>query len=260
MLEDPNKIVNWLKLSKAEEYAHQVSITAPKLAILVLYARIFTTRKYRMAFYITGGFVIASMISVIITSSVLCRPFAFNWDKTIPGGKCADIMSAYRYTCFPNIIADLVILILPMPAIYKLRVDTPVKIGLFITFVTGSMYVFCSSPRRRRDTDMNQWNGHKLRSTCPDVHSRSLCRYNIQFCHHHDMDHGGAWNLPHSRLYAITPTSQAKVVPELSLHERCCNKIQVNRRQRILGTIKQWSEPDISQKRNRCSHLKVEPG
>ena len=108
-----------------------------------------------MAFYITGGFVILSMISVIITSSVLCRPFAFNWDKTIPGGKCADIMSAYRYTCFPNIIADLVILILPMPAIYKLKVDLPVKIGLFITFITGSMYVFLSNPHHLRDTNIS---------------------------------------------------------------------------------------------------------
>ena len=48
-------------------------------------------------------------------------------------------MLAYRVIGFPNLLSDVVLLILPLPAIAKLHVDIGVKIGLFITFLSGSL-------------------------------------------------------------------------------------------------------------------------
>lgn len=141
MLEDPNTLTTWLKLAKCVEYTHQLSIAAPKLAVLVFYARIFPSRGYRITFGIIAGLVVLTFVSIVLTSTLLCRPFAFNWDKNILGGKCADSMAAYRFSTIPNLLTDLALLIAPLRAIYKLHVDLPVKIGLFVTFITGSMYV-----------------------------------------------------------------------------------------------------------------------
>lgn len=140
-MQDPEKITTWLKLDKSEEYIYMASITFPKLAILALYMRIFTTQRYLIATYFTGGLIIVTFLIGIVMSSLICVPFAYHWNKNIPGGQCGDIMAAYRYISVPNITTDFLTLILPLPAIWKLHVDTGVKIGLFITFAFGSLYV-----------------------------------------------------------------------------------------------------------------------
>jgi hypothetical protein len=45
----------------------------------------------------------------------------------------------FRYGSIPNIVTDVVMLILPMPLIWGLHVSTKVKIGLLVTFLLGSM-------------------------------------------------------------------------------------------------------------------------
>jgi hypothetical protein len=47
----------------------------------------------------------------------------------------------FRYGSIPNIVTDVVMLILPMPLIWGLHVSTKVKIGLLVTFLLGSMWV-----------------------------------------------------------------------------------------------------------------------
>jgi hypothetical protein len=139
MIEDPGKIGTWLKICKIEEFTWNLSVAFPKLAILFLYMRIFTTRRYRMAAYMSGALITVNLVAGLALSSSICTPLAYSWDKTIPGGKCGDIMAAYRSIGFPNLVADVILLVLPLPAIYRLHVDLPVKIGIFITFLSGSL-------------------------------------------------------------------------------------------------------------------------
>ncbi|KAH7130093.1 hypothetical protein B0J11DRAFT_243929 [Dendryphion nanum] len=139
MVFSPNTVTNWLKLSKAAEFLYFPSMFFPKLAILAMYMRIFSQQRiYRRTVYVIGICLILWGTAGIITSLSYCRPFAYQWDKTIPGGKCGDIMAAYRWISVPNIVADLIILVLPLPAIYNLQIDLANKIGLFLTFLIGS--------------------------------------------------------------------------------------------------------------------------
>lgn len=46
-----------------------------------------------------------------------------------------------RWSTLPNILTDVIMLILPLPSIWNLQLRTPLKIGLTITFLTGSLYV-----------------------------------------------------------------------------------------------------------------------
>jgi hypothetical protein len=138
-VENPNQLKIYLKLLKALEFVQQVSVAAPKLSILVLYSRIFTTRLQRHTINITAGAIIGTWASAAITAFFICRPFAYSWDKSIQNGRCGDLLDTYKGLCIPNIVTDLIMLILPMPALLKLRVKTSIKIGLIITFLTGSL-------------------------------------------------------------------------------------------------------------------------
>jgi len=50
------------------------------------------------------------MIMVISIGAGLCRPFAFNWDKTIKGGKCGDLDPAYISIAALDILGDSMII------------------------------------------------------------------------------------------------------------------------------------------------------
>jgi hypothetical protein len=135
----PGKIMTFLKIRKVTEITYLVSVTSPKLAVLYLYQQVFSTPRYRKVILVTTGLIVAYFVACFIAIFAICRPFAFNWDQSIAGGRCANIMASYRYISIANIVIDLILLALPMPGIYKLHVKRSVKIGLFITFAMGSM-------------------------------------------------------------------------------------------------------------------------
>lgn len=68
-----------------------------------------------------------------------CSPFEYNWDKTITGGTCLPNKILWIIGGSINIIADLIVLVLPMPSIYKLQLRRYKKVTLMITFGLGFM-------------------------------------------------------------------------------------------------------------------------
>jgi hypothetical protein len=144
LIEDPTGgiVMTRSKIDKAVELIYLPSITCSKFVILCLYMRIFNTgRRYQLATYFIGSIVLLNWLAAFILSFSICRPLAAHWDHSIPGGKCGNIISAYQFISVPNIASDLMILMLPIPALYKLHVDLGTKIGLFATFLTGSVQV-----------------------------------------------------------------------------------------------------------------------
>lgn len=139
ILHHPERIATAYELEEVEGFIYMASITFPKLAVLALYMRIFTMRPYRIAVYITGGTIILNCIGGMIAHSILCAPFTFSWERTTPGGICGNNVAAYLWFSVLNVVTDVVMLVLPMPALYKLRVELAVKIGLFFTFICGSL-------------------------------------------------------------------------------------------------------------------------
>lgn len=134
---DPTVIVRWQKLTFALNIIYTLSVCFPKLAILALYKRIFSTRAYRYITYAIGGIVILNCVAGPISSLIMCRPIAYNWDKSIPNGHCGDIVVSYRYYSVPNIFTDVCILVLPLYGVWHLHMNRIHKIGLTITFLLG---------------------------------------------------------------------------------------------------------------------------
>ena len=119
---------------------YSLACAFPKLVILTLYLRIFNEKKYRIACYTVMGLVITFALAGIIGGATQCIPLSYLWDKTIQG-HCFDIVQFYRWGTLPNIVVDVIMIILPLPVIWKLHASRQVKFGLTVTFLTGSVYV-----------------------------------------------------------------------------------------------------------------------
>ncbi|KAL8809828.1 MAG: hypothetical protein Q9200_003074 [Gallowayella weberi] len=127
--------ISWMTLYGA-------SITTAKIAILLLYIRVFTTelRRFTLAVTVIGTFIVATGITTIVGSVLQCMPIAYNWDKTTPG-RCINEVNFARYMAIANIITGFAMLILPLPMVWRLNINVPQKIALTATFLHGIMFV-----------------------------------------------------------------------------------------------------------------------
>ncbi|KAF7503657.1 hypothetical protein GJ744_003386 [Endocarpon pusillum] len=110
-----------------------------KLSILHLYVRIFSVQKFRYAVYAVAALVVAYWASTFIRMFFLCSPFAFSWDKTIPNGRCIDVAAAYLSATIINLILDVMVIILPMPVLWRLQMPTGKKVGISAIFSIGAV-------------------------------------------------------------------------------------------------------------------------
>lgn len=128
-----------LKLLIVLSLFNSAAITLPKLAILALYLRVFSRRAFRHAVYTIAAVLIVAWILFASLQFGMCTPFAYQWDKTIPGGRCLHEFKIFTWFGIPSILTDLAIIAVPLPVIWALQTSRNQKIGLTITFLTGSM-------------------------------------------------------------------------------------------------------------------------
>lgn len=86
--------------------------------------------------------VVGLAVSLFVTTTFQCSPVAYAWDKSIRGGHCINLGAYFRWLSFPNILTDAVILVLPLPLLWRLHTSTGQKIGVTCVFVVGSLFVF----------------------------------------------------------------------------------------------------------------------
>ena len=137
----PEKLLFWGNVCLiAAPVMYAPAVTFPKIAILAVFLRIFIDKPSRMICYIM---IVVTVITCVINISLSiwqCSPPAYAWNKKIAGGRCdVDVEAHLRYGSVPNIVTDVVMLILPLPLIWTLRTSARIKWGLTVTFATGSL-------------------------------------------------------------------------------------------------------------------------
>ncbi len=89
------------------------------------------------------GFLVATAVATFIANLTQCVPLEFAWDVIeVAGPRCFNQKLFWSLISLPNIITDLVMLALPVPIIFKIQLSLKDKVGLMLTFATGSMYVY----------------------------------------------------------------------------------------------------------------------
>lgn len=131
-----------------------------KLAILLLYHRIFEISWFRK---LNGAVIILNMmimISMFIVSAIPCRPVAAFWDFSIEDYTCYDSIKFFWAQAIINAIEDFIILFLPLPVLWKLQMDNKMKLGLSLLFGLGGATCIVSIVRvvLYQDYDINDSN------------------------------------------------------------------------------------------------------
>ncbi|KAJ4298933.1 hypothetical protein N0V90_004176 [Kalmusia sp. IMI 367209] len=121
---------------------YPIAVALPKISICFMYRRIFNNHvNTRRTVDCLIVFLIANCIGWFVPSVLVCSPPSSYWNPPTDGSipKCLDIKMIGTWIPFPHIVSDLVILILPLPILIEMQLKLSKKIGLIITFNTGSM-------------------------------------------------------------------------------------------------------------------------
>ncbi|KAI8663358.1 hypothetical protein NCS57_00936400 [Fusarium keratoplasticum] len=119
-----------------------VGIYGFKMSLLLSYMRVFPG-NYRIAAIIVAVIISMAHIAFICVFLFLCTPIAKQWDPSITGGHCADAVPFYLSFSALTILFDVMILVLPFPALLKSQIQLRKKVvllglfglGIFVTIV-----------------------------------------------------------------------------------------------------------------------------
>lgn len=104
---------------------------------MLFYFRIFgSKRSFRISIAVTMTIVWMWAASVILETFLLCRPLAYNWDTSIDG-TCGNRNATYVVAGTLNLITDLMVMVLPLPHIWKLQLTLAKKVALCSVFSIG---------------------------------------------------------------------------------------------------------------------------
>ncbi|KAL8897016.1 MAG: hypothetical protein Q9207_007425 [Kuettlingeria erythrocarpa] len=123
------------------QVVYKIVVGFNKISILMLYLRIFTSKPFRLACYITLGIVTAFTVGSTIATIAQCIPIAASWDKSVKDATCTDKAAFWYAFVIINIITDAIILFLPVRQVLQLHLDRREKIGLLALFSLGALSV-----------------------------------------------------------------------------------------------------------------------
>lgn len=106
-----------------------------KISILSFYTTIFPSRTFHIIVYSIIAVNAVYCVGYIFASLFICTPFAFNWDKTLTNGKCGNTLQLEISSASINMIFDLIVVFLPMPTLWRLKMAVRKK--LFVSFILG---------------------------------------------------------------------------------------------------------------------------
>ena len=129
----------WAQALFVTEFLYGILIPFEKTSILLLYLRLFRVHRwFRYTSYGLIAYIWAWGISESIVAVVQCMPVEFQWNKSIEG-TCIDQLAYFRWVSVPNVIHDVVMLIVPVPIVWNLQIGLRQKFALSTIFAIGSL-------------------------------------------------------------------------------------------------------------------------
>ena len=118
-----------------------MSIPFVKISILSLYVRIFGGVTYlrRMA-WVLSIFTITWAIMVVLVVAFQCVPSEASCNPKVRG-RCINFAAFSIAGSVPDVLVDFIMLVLPMPAVWKLQKALAERISLMAIFALGSLFV-----------------------------------------------------------------------------------------------------------------------
>ncbi|KAI0458425.1 hypothetical protein F5B21DRAFT_459601 [Xylaria acuta] len=129
-----------VKLLLISEFTYLVAVTFIKLSMLFLYHRIYTTPTFRRWVYFVIALGIIYIIAFIPIFLTNCIPLSQYWDPK-PTGWCRDTVVSDSATVAGNLLLDILVLVLPLPILWRLQMSIRDKITVTAMFSIGLVTV-----------------------------------------------------------------------------------------------------------------------
>ncbi|KAL2706537.1 hypothetical protein AAEP93_001787 [Penicillium crustosum] len=136
----------WLWLSVP---FYNMTMILAKFSALTLFTRLFRPRPFRLATYIIMGFLTIIGLWTTLSGFFFCVPIHAFWSPSaeVRETKCLPSGPVWFTNAALQTITDIVILILPMPLLWKLQLPSRQKWGIIVVFSLGIIIVATSSAR-----------------------------------------------------------------------------------------------------------------
>ncbi|RYC54804.1 hypothetical protein CHU98_g11411 [Xylaria longipes] len=107
------------------------------LSIVDLYIKIFLVPWFIKACYVWLAIQTAWATANFLAILLLCRPLAYQWDKSIPGGQCGNFLASHYGAHVIIFTLDFILTTLPIPVLWGLNMNTKKKIVVTLMFGLG---------------------------------------------------------------------------------------------------------------------------
>ncbi|KAI1483618.1 hypothetical protein F4774DRAFT_366040 [Daldinia eschscholtzii] len=142
---NPEAVTTFFKYLVAMSTWYATTEGLAKLAICLLYKRLFPSRMALIVINITMIVLVCASIAGGLADLFGCTPFSAHWGTPEEQATyCIDTEALFVWGSFPNIVTDVILLILPLPIVWNLHASTGFKVGLVITFLFGSIGLITS--------------------------------------------------------------------------------------------------------------------
>ncbi|KAF4817812.1 Satratoxin biosynthesis SC1 cluster protein 4 [Colletotrichum siamense] len=146
----PDELTFGLKVFYVDESLYLACLGLTKISVLFFYLRIFPNKPFRWATYGTMGYIIISTTVLLFMQIFQCIPFEFNWvgwRGDYGPHHCLDINTLAFVAGGLSISHDIIIILLPLPLLYKLNMSRRKKAGIFFMFGLGVFILITSCVR-----------------------------------------------------------------------------------------------------------------
>ncbi|UNI18200.1 hypothetical protein JDV02_004482 [Purpureocillium takamizusanense] len=223
-----------------------------KLSIIIFIRRVLgLTRPVVLALKVVFASVVVWGIFAVLYTTFMCRPVSFYWDRTIPGGSCIPNEQYESLNIFSAIVAavaDITILIIPTPTIWRLRIRRKQKIAVQVVLCVGLIVCIFSALRVVQFFTFNTNHLSSKYSPLYSVFAHHLSDWQLTFCSPLpliSLDRGPE-PVDHPRERALHPLrlhapDGAPFPPGASQRARPIGRLggqRRRRRQRLLGRVR----------------------
>lgn len=124
------------------EFIYTNAIPSVKMSVILTYHRIFSVHRFNYMLYFCTFLVMGWWLGVLITTSVQCRPYSHLWEQLVDPtakGMCIDTYAFFLGNGIAEAATDFIILAVPIPLVWKLRMPMAQKIAVIGIFLLGGL-------------------------------------------------------------------------------------------------------------------------
>jgi len=138
------------KMFFAIYFVYNIALFLAKASALLFFSRVFPShsapRWFTVTLYITHAMNLAWLVGITLGTIFMCNPVEKQY-KPYLEGTCRPTKDLWIGSAVPSAAIDLMILVLPLPNLWKLQSSLPKKIGIMLVFVVGYGVVIVSLGR-----------------------------------------------------------------------------------------------------------------